>query len=73
MSQRRNVIMSEGSDAMPYRRVRSLLMGGWGMLESLPGMLVSGQVLLFAMLLRDAMGVRRAVLQFGASLVVLIM
>jgi hypothetical protein len=36
-------------------------------------MLVSGQVLLFSLLLGDTMGMRRTVVQFGSALVVLVM
>ena len=73
MSQRCDVLMCEGTDAVSSHRQLSMLMSNLGMLQGLPGLLVSGQVILFARLLRGAaMGVRRDVVQFGGPLMVLV-
>lgn len=73
MSERGDVVMSEDGDPVSDGGVRNLPMSIWGMLGTLPGMFMSRQVFLFPMLLRDAMGMGAAVLQFGGSLVVLVM
>jgi hypothetical protein len=44
-----------------------------GMFKRLSGLFVPRQMLLFAMLLAGSVGMRRCVLQFGGTLVVLIM
>jgi hypothetical protein len=44
-----------------------------GVLQSLPRMLVSRQIILFSLLLASPMGVRGTVVQFGGFLVVLVM
>lgn len=57
MRQGRDVSMSECGYSMSDRSL-SMLMGFLGMLEGLPRMLGSGQVLLFSLLLGDTMGMR---------------
>ena len=49
-----------------------VLMGFLGVFERLPGMLVPGQVILLSMLLGSPVGMRRAIVQFGGALVVLV-
>ncbi len=55
--------MSECGDAMSNRRSRRLMVmeSGRGVLQGLPRNLVSGQVILFPLLLGNTMGVRRAI------------
>jgi len=54
--------MSEGGDAVSDRPRRlSMLTRFGGVLQSLPRMLVSGQVILLSLPLGNTMGVRRAV------------
>ena len=51
----------------------SMLMGVMRVLQGLPGMLVSREVILLPVLLGDTMGVRGGIVQFGGPLVVLVM
>ena len=54
--------MSECGDAMSNCRNRvSMLMRVWGVLQGLPRMFVSSQVILLSLLVGDTMGVRCAV------------
>jgi hypothetical protein len=73
MSKGCDIIVSERGDAMCGRSRLSRLMAIWGMLEGLPRMLVSRDVILVSLLLADTMGMRGAVLQFVGTLVVLVM
>jgi hypothetical protein len=57
-----DVLMSKCGDAMANRNRMSLLMSFWGMLEGLPGMLLSSQVIFFPVLLANTVGVRGLVL-----------
>ena len=61
MGESRDVRMSECGDSVSDRRRLSMLMSFLGMLEGLPRMLGSGQVILFSLLLGDTMGMRRTV------------
>jgi hypothetical protein len=74
MSESFDVSMSEGGDAM-FRcgRRLSMLMGIVGFLKGLPGMLLTCLVILFPLLLRNAVGMRRNIVQFGSPLVVFVM
>ena len=62
MSQGRDILMPEGGDAVSDSRNRKVRMRVSGVLERLPGKLVSRQVLLFSLLLGDEVGMCRAVL-----------
>jgi hypothetical protein len=54
--------MPECGDAMSNRTRRLTMLARFGeVLQSLPRMLVSGQMILFSLLLGNAMGVRRAI------------
>jgi hypothetical protein len=66
VSQCRNIVVSEWGKAV------RVLMGILGMFQSLPGMLVPGQVVLLSMLLGSPVDMGGAVVQLGSSLVVLI-
>ena len=72
MSQGCYVVMPEGGDAMSHRSRLSMLMSLGGMLEGLPRMLVSRQVIRFPLLLPGPMSMRRTVVQLSGSLVVLV-
>jgi len=72
MSQRRDVIMSEGGDAMPARNRVRMLVGVLRLFEGQASMLVAAQVIVLSILLGDTMGMRSAVVKFGGSLVVLV-
>lgn len=61
MREGRDVSMSECRDSMSCGSCLSMLMGFLGMLEGLPRMLGSSQVLLFALLLGNTMGMRRTI------------
>jgi hypothetical protein len=61
VSQGGDVRMSEGGDAVSNRSWRLIMMDIWGVLQGLPRNLVSGQVILFPLLLGDTMGVRGAI------------
>ena len=61
MSEGRDVSVSEGGDSVSTGSRLSMLMSFLGMLEGLPRMLGSGQVILFALLLGYTMGMRCAV------------
>ena len=64
--------MPEGGDAMPTcNRVR-MLVGVLRLFKGLARMLVPAQVIALSMLLGDTMGLRGAVVEFGGSLVVLV-
>jgi hypothetical protein len=78
MSASRDLVMSEGGDAV--RRLRAmvnfgaLLMGIAGVLHALTGTLLPGQVILLPMLFTGgSMGVRGKVVQFGRALVIFVM
>ena len=58
MGERRNVGVPEGRDAMTHGGRVTLLMSLVGVLERLPRMLRSGQVILFSLLFGGTMGVR---------------
>ena len=58
---------------MSSRSRLSMLMSVLGVLQGLPGMLVSREVILLSVLLGDTMGVRGGIVQFGGPLVVLVM
>jgi hypothetical protein len=64
--------VSEGGDAMSGRSRLSIPMGVFGVLEGLPRMLVSRQVLLLSVLLGRAMGMSGEIVQFSGPLVVLV-
>ena len=59
--QGRDVSMSELGDAVLIQSPLRMLMSLVGMLQGFPGMLVSGEMLSFSLLLSRAMGMRRAV------------
>jgi hypothetical protein len=71
ISEGRNVSMSECGDAMSdcSNRPMRILTSPLGVLQCLPGMLVSRQVILFS----NTMGMRRSVMYFSGLLVVLVM
>jgi hypothetical protein len=58
MSERCNVIVSECGDAMSHRSRMGLPRGLLRVLERLPRMLMSRQVILFSMLLGNPVGMR---------------
>jgi hypothetical protein len=69
MRPRRDFVMSEGRD-----HVLCMLMSGLGVLQRLPGMLVPRQVILLpALLVRGAMGMRGDIVKFRRPLVVFVM
>jgi len=68
-----DVIMAERVDGVSRRRRQRMPMSVFGVLQGLPGILVSRQVILFSLLLADTMGMRGAVVQFGGSLMILVM
>jgi hypothetical protein len=72
MSERGDVIVSEGGNAMRSRRPLGVTISAPGVLQSLPRMFVSGQMILISVLLGDTMGMRRAVVQFSGAVVVLV-
>jgi hypothetical protein len=61
MSQGGDVIVPESGDAMPNRSRLSVLMGVLGVLQRLPWVLVSRQMILFSLLPGNTMGMRGAV------------
>ena len=65
--------MPERFDTMADRRRLYRPMNIFGVLEGLPRMFVSSQVALFAVLLVNPMDMRGDVVQFGSSLMVLVM
>jgi hypothetical protein len=69
--------MSEDGNAVlgyPGMYLGGVLISELGVLEYLPGMLLPGQVILFAVLLGGgAMGMRRAIVQLGGSLMIFVM
>ena len=72
MGQCSDFSVPEGCDAVSSHRLRHLVRP-FGVLEGLARMLVSAEVVVFSMLLGDTMGVRRTVVKFGGTLVVLVM
>jgi hypothetical protein len=72
MSQRCDVIMSEGGDAMPPCNRVLMRVGVLRLFESQTRMLVAAQMTIVSMLLGHPMGMRRTVMEFGGSLVVLV-
>ncbi len=74
MSQSSDVIVSKHADAVAGHGRQRVLMSASGMLQCLPGPLVSRLVILFPLLLiRHAMGMRRAIVQFGGALMIPVM
>jgi hypothetical protein len=73
VSQGGNVGMPEGGNAVSDRRSSLVIVRGLRMLGSLPCQFMSGQVILLSLLLGYTMRVSGAILQFGGSLVVLVM
>src|ERR1035438_9393872 len=71
-SQDGDIIVPEGGDAMPHRNRLSMLMGHLGVLQRLPRVLLPRQVILLIVLFGNTMHVRGLVVQFGGSLVVLV-
>ena len=65
-------MISEWDGAMRSHSRLRVLMSLCRVLEGLPCMLVSRQVILFSVLLGGAMGMRSQIVQFGGSLVILI-
>lgn len=64
--------MSEGCYAMD--RLKGMLMGGLGVLQRLPGMLRARQVILLsAVVISTAMGMRSEVVEFCRPLMILVM
>lgn len=72
MGQRRDFIVSKGCDAMTGHRLRHLV-GLFGMLEGLPGMLVSGLMLRLPLVFTGAMGVRGEIVQLRGALMIFVM
>jgi len=70
--QGRDVGMAKSGDAVASSGL-SVLVSALRMLQSFPGILVSSQMILFSLLRRDTMGMRGDVMQFGGSLVILVM
>jgi hypothetical protein len=71
MGQRSDFMVSEGYDAVSGRRL-SHLVGLFGVLEGLPGMLVCAEVFLLPMFLTGAMGMGGEVVQFSSPLVIFV-
>jgi hypothetical protein len=72
--QGRDIIVSECGDTVPGRSFQRMLMSISGMLEDLARLLVSGQVILLAVLLGSgAVSVRGSVVQLRRTLMVLVM
>jgi hypothetical protein len=67
-----DLVMSVRSEAMCSRRRLRLLMSHCRVLESLPRVLMSRQVTLFPVLLSNTVGMRSQIVQFGRSLVILV-
>ena len=72
MGQRGNFIMPEGYDAVTGHRL-SHLVGLFRVLERLPGMLVSGLMLLLSLLFTGAVGMGGEVVQLGGALMIFVM
>ncbi len=72
MRQGRNIGMPERGDTVSHGRRRLMIVRSV-VLRCLPRRLVSGQMLLLALLLGHAMRMRGAVVQFGRLWVVLVM
>jgi hypothetical protein len=66
MSERRDILVPKRDRAMSGRSLRRVF-------QSLPRLLVSGQVILFPVLFADTVSMRGAVLQFGGALMVFVM
>ena len=75
ISEGRNVSMSECGDAMSdcSNRPMRILTSPLGVLQCLPGMLVSCQLILLSLLFSNTMGMRHSVMYFSGLLVVLVM
>jgi hypothetical protein len=78
MSQRCDVVVPKGRDAVLIHsrpvHLLGMLVSGLGVLESLPGALLSGFVILFFMGFRGAtMSVSGAIVQFGGTLMIFVM
>jgi hypothetical protein len=72
MSASRDLLMSEGGDAVSD--ARAMLVSIAGVLQALTGTLLPGQVILLPMLfIRGSMGVRGKVVEFGRALVIFVM
>jgi hypothetical protein len=67
VSERSNFVVRQWGDAV------RVLMGILGVFQSLPRVLMPGQVILLSMLPGSPVGMRGAVVQFGGALVVLVM
>ncbi len=72
MGQRGDFSVSKGRHAVSNRRL-SQLVRVLGMLEGLPGMLVSGFIFGFPLLLPRTVGMGRQVVQLGGALVIFVM
>lgn len=72
VSRARQVILTEGDDAMTGRGRLGVTMALLRVLECLPRMLMPGQMILFPVLFRDPMGMRGDVVQFGGPLMVFV-
>ena len=72
MGQRGDFVVSEGWDAMSSHRL-SQLVRAFRVLKSLPGMLVTGLMFLFALLFTGAVGVSGNVVQLGGPLMIFVM
>ena len=72
MGERRNFIMPEGYDALTGHRL-SHLVSLFRVLQSLPGMLGSGLMLLLSLLFTRAVGVGGEVMQLGGALMIFVM
>jgi len=71
MGQRGDFIMSESCDAMSSHRLGHLVRL-FGVLEGLPGMLVSTEMFGFALLFAGAVGVGGQIVQFGSPLMIFV-
>jgi hypothetical protein len=65
-------MMSDGGDAVRARCHLRLLMGLCRMFEGLPRVLMSRQVNLLPVFLGHTMGMRGEIVQFGGSLMILV-
>src|ERR1035441_10190533 len=71
-SQDGDIFVPEGRDAMPHRNCLRMLMSLLGVLQRLPPLRLPRQVILLIVLFGNTMHVRGLVVQFGGSLVVLV-
>jgi hypothetical protein len=72
MSPHRDVSVAEGDDALPAGNPFSMPVGVLRVFEGQTRMLVSAQMIVLSMLLRNPMGVRGAVVQLSGPLMVLV-